>query len=207
MTNNYNTSMDVASLINARICHDLISPIGAINNGLELMGLSGIPRGPEYELIANSAESANAKINFFRISFGPSSDEMISERDCAQIVGDSYKDHRCQVDWNISTPLKRSEVKLCLLSIQCLETALRTGGKITVTKSTDSLKLSAQGNRIMASPALWDHLLGKHINADLKPADIHFELARHEIEKKQYEITANFGESDISIELSQPDHS
>ena len=61
---------DLAALVGSRICHDLISPLGAIGNGVELLGMTGVPDGPEMDLIAESVGNANARIRFFRIAFG-----------------------------------------------------------------------------------------------------------------------------------------
>jgi histidine phosphotransferase ChpT len=61
---------DLAALVGARICHDLISPIGAIGNGMELLALSGVPPSPELELIEDSLRNAMARVQFFRIAFG-----------------------------------------------------------------------------------------------------------------------------------------
>ena len=52
-------SLDIPGLLGARLCHDLISPVGAISNGLELLQLSGDLNGPERDLIADSAASAS----------------------------------------------------------------------------------------------------------------------------------------------------
>lgn len=60
------SNINLAALIGSRICHDLISPIGAINNGLELLGMSDTPEGPELELISESVGNASARIRFFR---------------------------------------------------------------------------------------------------------------------------------------------
>ena len=54
------TSRHIAALLGSRICHDLISPIGAISNGVELMQMSGADSSPELALISESVESANA---------------------------------------------------------------------------------------------------------------------------------------------------
>jgi histidine phosphotransferase ChpT len=63
---------EIAALIASRICHDLISPIGAIGNGMELMALSSGQEqsSPELDLISQSVENANARIRFFRIAYG-----------------------------------------------------------------------------------------------------------------------------------------
>lgn len=57
--------LNYAALIGSRICHDLISPIGAINNGLELIEMSAPSLGPEMALISDSVTSASARIRFF----------------------------------------------------------------------------------------------------------------------------------------------
>jgi histidine phosphotransferase ChpT len=70
--------LDLAALVSSRICHDLLSLIGAINNGLELLNMSGAsPIGPEMQLICDSVKSASARIRFFRIAFGAASDDPV----------------------------------------------------------------------------------------------------------------------------------
>jgi histidine phosphotransferase ChpT len=63
-------NIELTSLIGSRICHDLISPLGAIGNGVELLAMSEVAKGPEMSLIAESVENANARIRFFRVAFG-----------------------------------------------------------------------------------------------------------------------------------------
>ena len=61
----------LADMISSRICHDLISPIGAISNGVELMaGMNSMSE--ELDLINQSAKNAQAKLMFFRVAFGAS---------------------------------------------------------------------------------------------------------------------------------------
>jgi histidine phosphotransferase ChpT len=61
---------DLTALVGSRICHDLVSPLGAIGNGVELLGLTGIAPSPEMALIVESVENANARLRFFRIAYG-----------------------------------------------------------------------------------------------------------------------------------------
>ena len=70
----------LASLIGSRICHDLISPICAIHNGLELISLSGpVQHEAEISLITQSCQNAASRIKFFRVAFGASgSDRQLS---------------------------------------------------------------------------------------------------------------------------------
>ena len=59
----------LATLVASRLCHDLVSPVGAISNGLELIALAGTPGPEEMELIEQSCTSATARLNFFRVAF------------------------------------------------------------------------------------------------------------------------------------------
>lgn len=76
---------NLTALIGSRICHDLISPIGAIANGLELMQMSGSPLTAEMALITDSVQNANARIRFFRVAYGHAAAQQMMGR--AEIIG------------------------------------------------------------------------------------------------------------------------
>ena len=121
---------DLTALIGSRICHDLISPIGAIGNGVELLMMDGVTKGPEIALIAESVANANARIRFFRVAFGASStDQRIGRPEVLAILSDLTRGGRLSIDWRGPADLPRREVKLAFLLIQCLESAMAFGGK------------------------------------------------------------------------------
>ena len=82
------SNINLSALIGSRICHDLISPIGAINNGLELLDMSGRTSGPELDLIQESVGNASARIRFFRIAFGAAGDQMMGRAEVVSILKD-----------------------------------------------------------------------------------------------------------------------
>jgi hypothetical protein len=63
------TATDLAALLCSRVCHDVISPVGAINNGLELLDEGGADEDAMH-LIRTSARNASARLQFARIAFG-----------------------------------------------------------------------------------------------------------------------------------------
>ncbi|HEY6916467.1 MAG TPA: histidine phosphotransferase, partial [Allosphingosinicella sp.] len=65
-------SYEFASLLCSRLCHDLLSPVGAINNGLELLADETDPEMRErcLDLLAESARASANKLKFFRLAFG-----------------------------------------------------------------------------------------------------------------------------------------
>jgi len=92
--------VDLSALISTRICHDLINPIGAINNGLELLDAVGTAPGPELSLVNDSASAASAKLNVFRLAFGDVSTQAEVKGDrIAKMISDMYGDSRMTVDW------------------------------------------------------------------------------------------------------------
>ena len=197
----YNKNPALASLLSTRICHDLISPIGAISNGLELMQLSGTPMTEEYELMASSVQSANARINFFRIAFGPAGKQDIANADVSRTLNEVYANSRYAIDWQIMDAMARSEVKLLFLMIQCIENTLPRGGQITISRDAVQTRLHAQGAKIKKVDALWDHLLGHHENENIQASEIHFELALGVASDLSKTIHVNFDETQVEITL------
>ncbi|QFT59982.1 hypothetical protein FIU94_14215 [Sulfitobacter sp. THAF37] len=169
--------LDLAALIGSRICHDLISPIGAINNGLELLEMAGgASAGPEIALIGESVGNASARIRFFRVAFGAAGNQMMGASEVHSILRDLYDGTRLSVDWQPDQPQPRARVQLAFLAMLCLESALPYGGQITVAQDDDRWRLSAAADKLKVDHALWD-LLAPGCNRDgLQPAHVQFAL-------------------------------
>ena len=168
---------DLSALIGSRICHDLISPLGAIGNGVELMGLAGT-RGPEMELITQSIENANARIRFFRVAFGTAQpDQIIALSEVAGILRDLNEGGRLVVDWQPSTALLRRQVKLAFLLLQCFETAMPRGGHVAVRLVGDEWALTGEAEMLKVDPDLWTMLSAPVARPDLEASQVHFALA------------------------------
>ena len=122
--------LDFATLIGSRICHDLISPIGAVNNGLELLSMTGVSAGPEIELIGGGVNSASARIRFFRIAFGSAGEQMMGAAETAQTLQDYYAGTRWKVAWAPQDPMPRDQIRMAFLALLCLETGMPFGGAL-----------------------------------------------------------------------------
>ncbi|HEY9039767.1 MAG TPA: histidine phosphotransferase family protein [Roseovarius sp.] len=166
------------ALIGSRICHDLISPVGAISNGLELMGLSGAPNGPEMALVADSAAHANARLRFFRVAFGLSSDaQNMGAREIRSILGDVYTG-KVSCDWQIDEALPRRVVQAAFLALLCGEQAAPFGGTLTLSGADDALTLTVTGDRLAPHAEHWAWLTGAQPGNldDLPAAQVQFAL-------------------------------
>ncbi|MEM9582003.1 MAG: histidine phosphotransferase family protein [Pseudomonadota bacterium] len=169
---------DAASLLGSRICHDLISPLGAISNGLELLAMSGISDSPEMKLIEEAVESANARVRFFRVAFGASSAaQMLARAEILRLIDGCYGTGRVKVRWQPPSDPSRTEAKTAFLALLCMESALPQGGEIAISADRGNWQLQAFGPSIRYDPDLWATLT-RDIGHDVMSSQVQFILLR-----------------------------
>src|SRR6188472_2122171 len=125
---------DLAALLCSRVCHDIISPVGAINNGLELLDEGGAD-ADAMQLIRSSARVAAAKLKFARIAFGAAgSAGMVIDTGDAESVAQSYfANEKPELIWlGERALLPKNKVKLLLNLLMVAGAAIPRGGKIVV---------------------------------------------------------------------------
>ncbi|MBV1866325.1 MAG: histidine phosphotransferase [Marinosulfonomonas sp.] len=169
---------DLTSLIGSRICHDLISPLGAISNGVELLSMNGAPIGPEMSLISESVQNANARIRFFRIAFGAASaTQAVGQGEIKSILHDMSRGGRLTIEWQPQGDQNRLQVKLAFLLLQCFETAMPWGGHVSVSAVGDEWAIYGQADKMKIDPDIWQVLSGGPNSGDVSAAQVHFALA------------------------------
>jgi histidine phosphotransferase ChpT len=193
--------LHIAALIGSRICHDLISPIGAIGNGIELMMMdSAAAPTQEMALILESTGHANARIRFFRVAFGLcGADQRIGRAEAASIVADMTTGGRLNVDWSSPQDLARRDIKLVYLALLCLESALPVGGAICVEMGDNGWSLGATAARLRIDGPLWDGLQNPDLFGDVTPNQVHFPLLALEAARQHRRITMTQTEGHISL--------
>lgn len=173
-------SGELSQLLGSRLCHDLVSPLGAIGNGVELLEMSpdfpGIGASPELKLIAESVSSARARIQIFRVAFGQiQGDQRISAAGLAQLLEGFADQGRMQVQMDAQGDFSRTELRMILLAMMCLDTAMPWGGKVTVVHGPAGWRLVAEASRTKTDTALWAWLGGDEPRQPL-PSEVHFPL-------------------------------
>jgi histidine phosphotransferase ChpT len=192
----------LAALIGSRICHDLISPLGAISNGLELLAMSGTMQGPEMDLIAESVAAANAKIRFFRIAFGHAAHgATLARAEIASVLDGYFHGSRTTLTWLPQHEIQRREVKLAFLAIQCLEAALPRGGEIEVALSQGQWRLTATAEKLRLDPEAWAWLEGSDSPADLAPAQAQFAALADLARFRKPGLSVAIDEGHITLEV------
>ncbi|MFQ6548041.1 histidine phosphotransferase family protein [Aestuariibius sp. 2305UL40-4] len=164
--------------VGSRICHDLVSPLGAIANGLELLEMSGVAPSQELELIRDSVANANARIRFFRIAFGAAGDgQSVDPRELREILDLIEKGGRLRYRWDAVGEVTRTEARIVFLALLCLETALAFGGEISLARREDGTwRLLAEAPKLRYEAELWSTMAGP-LGADVTaPGLVQFSL-------------------------------
>ena len=170
------SNINLGALIGSRICHDLISPIGAINNGLELLDMSGGAPGPEMDLIQESVGNASARIRYFRVAFGAAGEQMMGRSEIVSIIKDVMQGSRLNVAWGPMDAQPRSHVRMAFLALLCLETAMPYGGRIEISQDDGHWLLHGHADKLNIEQSLWDTLATQDAPDDLRPAQVQFAL-------------------------------
>jgi histidine phosphotransferase ChpT len=141
-------SLDLAALLCSRVCHDVISPVGAIVNGLEVLEeeKDAEMRGFALDLIKKSARTASARLQFCRLAFGAagSAGASIDTGDAEQVARGLFADDRTRLEWNAARVLMpKNKVKLVLNLCLIAAAAIPRGGiiKVTITGADDAPRI------------------------------------------------------------------
>ncbi len=197
-------SRDIQSLIASRICHDLISPIGAIGNGLELLTEMSGSDSPELTLIDESARNANAKLRYFRIAFGAARrDSAIGKDEVSRILTDMYSSSKLSVSLQSGgESLPRPIVKLTLLLILCAEKALPFGGQLDVALSPEAVSFRASSREVRAEAAMWDALATGILPDEIASDQVQFAVTAHCLAEQNLRAMVEYSENTLSIGVS-----
>lgn len=167
---------DLAALLCSRVCHDIISPVGAINNGLELLDEGGADEDA-MDLIRTSALNASVRLKFARLAFGASGsvgasiDTGEAEKAVRDFVG---ADRKTEVSWTGPRAIiPKNKVKLLLNLFLVAYGAIPRGGTIDITledlETAPRFKLVAKGRMVRVPPKF----LEIHSGTPEEPVDAH----------------------------------
>jgi len=172
-------SLDLAALLCSRVCHDLISPVGAIVNGLEVLEDDNDESTKNFalDLIKKSARQASARLQFCRLAFGAagSAGAQIDLGDAESVARGFLEDEKTKIIWNLPRLLlPKNRVKLLLNLLLLAGQTIPRGGTVTIdpigTGDTLGFKLTAAGLNARIPQAVPGLLAGE--TAD-HPVDAH----------------------------------
>jgi histidine phosphotransferase ChpT len=163
--------LELAALLCSRVCHDLISPVGAIVNGLEVLDDSNKEEDKQFalDLIRKSAKTASARLQFCRLAFGAagSSGAQIDTGDAEKMTRGFLEDDKTKVAWNVARVLMaKNRVKLLLNMLIIAQQTIPRGGVLTVDQLGEGdavgFRVSAAGQNARLPQNIADMLSGQH---------------------------------------------
>jgi histidine phosphotransferase ChpT len=151
---------DLAALLGSRLCHDLVSPLGAIGNGVELLEMSpdfpDIARSAEMRLIAEAVAAARSRIQGYRMAFGiASGDQRIPRAELQRLLDGMAAQGRLKITLEADGDFPRADIRMVMLALMCLETAMPWGGRVMVVRAAQGWRLVATCDRARVDPDLW----------------------------------------------------
>jgi len=196
-------AIDLASLLCSRLCHDLLSPVGALNNGIELLADEQDPDMRErcLELLTESARASANKLKFFRLAFGAGGgfgDDIDTREAKSALEGLYGPEKRIELGWVVAGDrLPKGAVKLLLNLAMIAGDGLVRGGRLDVGvergERSIEMVIRAEGPRVLVDPTLRETIVKGASGGTVEPRAAGSWLA--------HELAAEAGGS---IQLSDP---
>lgn len=165
------TEIDFASLLCSRLCHDLLSPVGAMNNGIELLADEHDPemRRRCMDLLAESAKSAADKLKFFRLAFGAAGGfgAEVDPNEARLVIEPMVTaSGRTVLEWAVpADAMPKRAVKILLNLVLLANEALVRGGTLSVGAEArageQEIVVRASGPKILMDSAVREALTGQ----------------------------------------------
>jgi histidine phosphotransferase ChpT len=169
-------ALDLAALLCSRVCHDLISPVGAVVNGMEVLEDTAdeSTRTFALDLIKKSATQASARLQFCRLAFGAagSAGAEIDLGDAEGVARGFLQDDKTTLQWNLPRVLlPKNRVKLLLNLLLLATQIIPRGGKIaaerTSTEPDTGFRITVSGLNARVPPATPALLVGETHNGSV----------------------------------------
>jgi histidine phosphotransferase ChpT len=168
---------ELAALLCSRLCHDMLSPVGALSNGLELLADEKDPemRAKCIELLEQSARISTDKLKYFRLAYGAAGGfgEYVPVEEAKDVITALASDaKRIEINWAIAdAKLPKAAIKVMLNLAQIALDALVRGGTLDIgaERTGGNVEIVA---RARAERLAFDETIGQALQGDLDPSEI-----------------------------------
>jgi len=157
---------------------------------------------PELELVGQSAQSAQAKLKFFRVAFGAGSSSLIGGAEAERVAVDMFTFGRLSLSISESWGAReRGLVKLFYLLLLCVESSLPRGGNIQCAPTTSGWCIKVNGTPVAPPADLWRYVSEGHNGIDLNAKTIQFLLVRQAMVEQSITLKSEFSETSLQVEF------
>lgn len=205
---------DLAAAVASRICHDLVSPVGAVVNGVDLLSETGPSElDGTVGMIAESARRASALLQLYRIAFGAATGEAqpVGRAALRALTAVLAQPSRIRLDWQgEGPPMHRSEARLVALLALCARSVAGLRGVISVHPGRDAalpLTISVESEAFASSCPMLDLLTGgggEAGGAPPSPREVEFLLAREVAASIGAKLRVTRADDRVTIEAAAP---
>ncbi len=201
------SDLDLAALLCSKVCHDVISPVGAIANGLEVLEdeQDTEMRDIAFDLVRRSSRQASAKLQFCRIAFGAagSAGSSIDTGDAEDVAKKFIGEDKVTLEWEVPREIRpKNQVKLMLNLIMLALSSIPRGGKVTMgVADGGGLTVRAEGKNAKVPEKTLDMLEGdaQQETMDARLAQVYYTLRL----AKECDLDLNAADSgDDAVEYS-----
>lgn len=201
------SDLDLAALLCSRVCHDVISPVGAIANGLEILAeeTDEEMREMAFGLVRRSSDQASAKLQFCRLAFGAagSAGSRLDLGEAGEIARNFVGLERVTLEWSMPRETRdKTEVKLLLNLMLMGISAVPRGGTVTVAPDGSGLRVNATGEGAKLPDASRRVLDGEMDPSELDARLVQVYYAMRLAEQAGYTIDAAAGAGGVVITAS-----
>jgi len=164
------SDLDLAALMCSKLCHDVISPVGAISNGFEVLDDENDEsmREMALDIIKSNANKASSRLQFLRLSFGAmgATGDRFPLEDARRLTENLYEGEKARIQWRAAPDsLPKDQVKLLVNLVVIAVSAIPRGGDVTIDAERDgdvvTFKLSAMGSLSNLADAVYTIFSGE----------------------------------------------
>ncbi len=218
--------MRVMELLASKLCHDLVSPVSAINNGVELIQDIGGSVVPEaMKLIGDSGSKASRRLRMYRLAYGRAGSESnLGVKDVRQVAEQYLSDTKITFAWPEKAVFDafvetRGFLKVVLNLVLLAEESLAYGGTVSLldlSSSNEGCRIEVSGRNAGLNPSLQAAIEGALSMDDLSPRNIQsylvarfseqfgFKLAQNQPLPDRFELSLTFAKSEIEVKPACP---
>ncbi|MCB1537674.1 MAG: hypothetical protein H6865_05495 [Rhodospirillales bacterium] len=199
----------VVELLCSRICHDLVSPVAAIANGVELLGEMGADGlNDALGLLGHSARQASVRLQAFRLCYGAGgSESLVSGKMIYEAFLHFIESDRVKLDWDLMNDVPDEDLnpgffKILLNAMLFARECLIRGGTVAVKKDGMTMRVTATGETVTIREGMAEALSGALPVSQLTPKTVHPYVTHAFARHFGFPLTLEAGENTLTLTLT-----
>lgn len=198
------SELEISALLCSRVCHDVIGPVGAIINGLEVLDDDDNEemRDIAFDLIRKSARQASAKLQFCRLAFGAagSAGAELDMGDAKEVVETFLQDEKVTLEWSAPHETRpKNQIKLLLNLVLMGMSAIPRGGTLNVSVQGDAMQVSVDGEGANVPQIAQQMIAGETPEDGLDARSVQLHYALELASALGLEITADGADGRVEV--------